>query len=213
MHSRVMTAGRSVGSVAVAVLLVIGCGGGPAATSRVPDATPAPPTTPPAETTPQAEITPSPVSTDNSSTILDAGTGWSTTVEVTLSTGIYTDEFAEGSFTSTGATRLCGTTMFFPSGFLYEFPNDLDPRQIEDVAFGATELLPGTTTSSFSISVSISAEAAGGGHPKTYLDPSAGTGNSGTAQLTIADGERRLVLDAAGEGGVTVHLTAVCTST
>ncbi|MEP7361263.1 MAG: hypothetical protein ABI744_06770 [Chloroflexota bacterium] len=192
---------------ALALFVILGCGGAgaPATTTPEPTATQDPSSVQP--TTP--EIT-APASAGPTDSALDSGIAWPTTVETTLSSGIYVDEFAQGSFSSSAPARLCGPSFIFPSGFLFEFPRD-PGGDVEDVTFGAEQLLPGTSTSSFSINVSIAASAAGGGHPLTSLDPSSRATDSGSASLSVAvDGTRTLVVDAAGEGGVTIHLSAVC---
>ena len=161
-------------------------------------------------TTPETTVAP-PAGATDSTTSLDTGTDWPTTVNVTLSTGIYTNEFADGTFTSAATARQCGIIELSPRGFVFGFPHDIEHHDVEDVTFGADELLPGTSTSSFSISVNIDT-AAMGTRPGTSLDPSRPqSGDTGTAQLSVVNGTRTLTLDAAGEGGVTIHLVAVCT--
>lgn len=160
-------------------------------------------------TTPETTAAP-PAGPTDSTTSLDTGLDWPTTVDATLSTGIYVDEFADGNFTSAATARQCGTNVLFPRGFLFGFPHDIEHHDVEDVTFSAQELLPGTSTSSFSISVNIDS-AAMGPRPLTFLNPSdPQSGDTGKAQLSVVNGTRSLVVDAAGEGGVTIHLTAVC---
>jgi hypothetical protein len=162
------------------------------------------------DTTPEASAI-TPAGPTDSSATLDTGLDWPTTVEVALSTGTYVNEFADGHFTSAATASQCGPSVLFPNGFLLGFPHDIDPHDIEDATFSAPALLPGASTSSFSISVSIAPSAANGPHPKTYLDTTdASSGASGNAQLSVVNGTRTLTLDAADAGGVSVHLTAVC---
>ena len=205
---------RFVGPVAgVTVLLVVitACGGA------------APVTTPTAQphetedvatfqpvTTPETTAVPPAGATDSTAS-LDSGTDWPTTVTVTLSTGIYTNEYGDGTFSSAGTARQCGTDEFGPRGFSFGFPKDIEQHHdVEDVTFGADELLPGTSTSSFSISVNID-PAVQGLRPATVLNPSnPQSGDTGTAQLSVVNGTRSLTVDAAGQGGVTIHLVAVC---
>ena len=161
-------------------------------------------------TTPETTVAP-PAGATDSTTSLDTGTDRPTTVNVTLSTGIYTNEYGDGTFTSAGTARQCGTDEFGPRGFSFGFPKDIEQHHdVEDVTFGADELLPGTSTSSFSISVNID-PAVQGLRPATVLNPSnPQSGDSGTAQLSVVNGTRSLTVDAAGQGGVTIHLVAVC---
>ena len=161
-------------------------------------------------TTPETTVAP-PAGPTDSTASLDSGLDWPTTVDATMSTGIYDKEFADGEFTSTATARQCGTSAFLPGGFEFGFPHDIEHHDVEDVTFGAQELLPGTSTSSFSISVNIDS-AAQDLRPLTSLDPSnPQSGDTGTAQLSVVNGKRSLTVDAAGEGGVTIHLVAVCT--
>ena len=161
-------------------------------------------------TTPETTVAPPAGATDSTAS-LDTGTDWPTTVDVTLSTGIYTNEFGDGTFTSAGTARQCGTIELSPSGFEFGFPRDSAHHDVDDVTFGADELLPGTSTSSFSISVNID-PAVQGLRPATVLNPSnPQSGDTGTARLSVVNGARTLTVDAAGEGNVTIHLVAVCT--
>jgi hypothetical protein len=197
------------------VLLVVITACGAAAPVTTPTAQPnetehvssfQPVTTP--ETT--AETTVAPATGPTDSTASDTGLDWPTTVDATMSTGIYDKEFADGHFTSAATARQCGSTVLFPRGFLFGFPHDIQHHDVEDVTFSAQELLPGTSTSSFSISVNIDS-AAMGPRPLTFLNPSdPQSGDTGNAQLSVVNGTRSLIVDAAGEGGVTIHLTAVC---
>jgi hypothetical protein len=142
---------------------------------------------------------------------MDSGPDWPTTVDVTLSPGQYVDEFAEGSFSSAGPTRICGNYSFAPNSFNLEFPRDGDGLDIQDVTFNANELTPGTTTTAFYISVTISEEAIDDVRPSTVLDTSDPRfGASGTAELSVVDGQRVLTVDAADEDGMSVQLTATC---
>lgn len=143
----------------------------------------------------------------------DSGTGWPTTVSADLSPGIYVNEFANGSFGSTGPARACGNAFpsLFPRGFHFYFPQDLAHHDIQDVTFSAEDLVPGTSTTSFSISVDIDSPSAGQ-PPGTVIDATRpASGATGVARLSEADGTRTLVVDATGEGGISIKLTAVCT--
>jgi hypothetical protein len=130
---------------------------------------------------------------------------------VTLSTGRFLTEFAEGTFSSAATARACGSTSLSPGDFVFEFPQDADSLDVEDVSFGTEQLLPGSSSSLFGINVSIS-QAAAGAHPLTALDTTNPTsGASGTAQLSIsANGARNLTVDVVDKAGVAVHLKAVC---
>ena len=84
-----------------------------------------------------------PAGPTDSTASLDTGLEWPTTVNTTMSSGIYVDEFAEGDFASAGTARQCGSTEFLPNGFLFGFPYDSGHHDVGDVLFGADELLPG----------------------------------------------------------------------
>ena len=142
---------------------------------------------------------------------MDSGNDWPTTVSTTLSPGKFVDEFATGGFTSTGTARECGPNIIFPSGFLFGFPHDTDPHDIEDVTFSAAELTPGTSTTAFYISVNISEEAGHGALPATVLDTTnTNDSASGTASLSLIGGQRSLTVDASDKDGISIHLTAAC---
>jgi hypothetical protein len=143
---------------------------------------------------------------------MDSGAGWPTQVDVTLSPGRYIYTYANGSFSSSASARICGRYSFAPGGFDFGFPLDTGEQAIQDVTFSADVLDPGTTTSAFHIDVTISEEASGGiRESSTVLDTIVGhSGASGTAQLSVVDGQRMLTVDAADEDGVSVHLVATC---
>ena len=205
----------TVAILALTLVLSVGCAAGlPAATPTTkPNQTVAAATLEP-ETTPVIEPSTSaaPGATAESS---DSGTGWPTTVSAVLGPGIYVNEFANGSFGSTGPARACGNAFpsLFPRGFDFEFPQDSAHHDIEDVSFSAVDLVPGTSTASFYIDVDINSPSAGQ-PPGTVIDtsnPASSSGGTGLAQLSEGDGTRTLVVDATGKGGVSIHLTAVCT--
>jgi hypothetical protein len=194
---------------AVLVLMTACAGAPPAPTTNAPPNPTQRVSTPAAVGTPETTGAP-PAASSGSADTLDTGLDWPTTVNTTLSTGTYEKEFAEGSFSSSANASQCGPTVLFPNGFLFGFPHDINGHDIEDVSFSAHQLVPGSSTSSFSISVSIS-EAAAGARAKTFLDTDdMSSGASGTAQLSVVNGARHLVVDAADDGGVSVHLIAVC---
>ncbi len=212
---------RFVWSVAAlaALLVVTACGGAPAATPArtltLPTLRPNP-TEPPVTTflpitTPEFTFGPLPT-LDDSTGSLDNGNDWPTTVSTTLSPGKFTQEFANGSFTDAGPARECGPNLIYPTGFLFGFPHDLGSHAIDDITFSALELTPGTTATTFFISVNISEEAGGGVHPATVLDTSdTRSGAAGTAQLSEEGGVRHLVVQASDSDGIEIHLTATCT--
>ena len=197
-------------------LLLAGCTGAPVGT---PTGTPTH-GTPTAAVTNEPEPTPviepttsvSPGATDESS---DSGNDWPATVTADLSPGIFVNEFANGSFTSSGPATACGNAFpsLFPRGWDMDFPHDSAHHDIEDVTFSADDLVPGTSTTSFYISVSIDSPSAGS-PPSTVIDaknPESSSGGAGLAQVSESAGTRTLVVDATGKGGVSIHLTAVCT--
>jgi len=158
--------------------------------------------------TPAAEPTATASSTEGSSA--DNGNGWPVTVTATIA-GTTTD--SDGTYSATGPARLCGNPLasIDPTAhlFSFEFPLDgtFNPR---DIAFGAEDLLPGTTTSLFNIGVTI-VNSAGHEPPATVITPDLpDRGDTGTATLTEADGKRTVTLQAAGYYGETIQLTAVC---
>ena len=203
---------RPIATLALSLAVISGCGGAPPVVT---------PTARPTETEDVSTVAPNPTTAEPAATpvaptdstgLMDPAVDWPTTVTVTLSTGRFVDEFAQGTFTSARTARNCENDMLSPRGFGFGFPHDAEGADVEDVSFGAQELLPGTSTSSFNISVSISAAAAGGLHPLTSLDPSdPKSGASGTAQLSVAaGGARTLVVDVADKDGVSIRLTAIC---
>jgi hypothetical protein len=201
-------------ALGLALVTLNACGGQPpAATPRITEPAPTEEPTNEPESTPVNEpSTPaSPAPTGAS----DSGNDWPATVTADLNPGIYVNEFANGSFTSSGPATACGNAFpsLFPRGWDMYFPHDSAHHDIEDVTFSADDLVPGTSTSSFYISVSIDTPSAGS-PPATVIDaknPESSSGGTGLAQVSESDGTRTLVVDATGKGDVSIHLTAVCT--
>lgn len=195
---------RSLALVALVVLLATGCGG------QLPAAEPTDEpidTFEPEDTFDDTDPTLPPQPTDATG-LLDFGSGLPTNVETVLDSGIYGTQFAEGSFSSAGASRSCGGLSVYPRGLTFEFPHGLPTDDIQDVTFFAEELVPGTSTSSFQLSVSV-ANATIGSPDKTGLNTADGA--TGTATLNVdEEGARKLVADITGEGGISVHLEATC---
>ncbi len=208
-----MTLALALGlAVALALVTLNACGGQPSvATPTI--AEPAPteePTNEPQSTPVNEPSTPaSPAATGEA----DSGNDWPTSVTADLNPGIYVNEFANGSFTSAGPATACGNAFpsLFPRAFNLYFPHDSAHHDIEDVTFDAEDLVPGTSTALFYISVSIDTPSAGS-PPATVIDTrDAASGATGLAQVSESDGTRTVVIDATGDGDTSIHLTAVCT--
>jgi hypothetical protein len=137
----------------------------------------------------------------------DIGNGRPSTVTVTIA-GNTTG--ANGTHTATGTTRVCGNALLNltgnPNGFNYEFPfeGEHDP---EDVSFSAENLLPGTTTSTFYLSLGIVTNQI---TPSIIADPGGTAGDAGTATRTEAGGTTTLVIHATNNRSETIDLTATC---
>lgn len=210
---------RASSALAVTLALcwaIAGCGGGastatnPLPTADVstdePEATEEPePTDAPEATAPADSVQPGASLDPN-----DLGNGRPVTVTVTVS-GTTTQ--GDGSYTATGVSRACGNAAINMTGntkaFNLEFPFEETP-QVRDVAFTADDLLPGTTTSSFHIGVSIQTPV---GHepPSIVIDTMPdGPGHTGTAQRSEANGTTTLIVDGVDDLGVTLHMTATC---
>ena len=128
-------------------------------------------------------VTPSPLPVETAPAEVDSGNGRPASITLELS-GTTTQ--ADGSYTSSGVARLCGNAVMNLTGnvreFSFEFPNDSDDHQIGDVTFSAQDLLPGATTTSFHIGVSVTT-ADGHEPPATVVDTEqAGSDDTGSAQ-------------------------------
>lgn len=197
--------------IAVALALVFAlsaCTGGTPAASE-PDESEDVATMEPAPTT--EVVTPSPLPVETAPAEVDSGNGRPASITLELS-GTTTQ--ADGSYTSSGVARLCGNAVMNLTGnvreFSFEFPNDSDDHQIGDVTFSAQDLLPGATTTSFHIGVSVTT-ADGHEPPATVVDTEqAGSDDTGSAQRSKIGGTTTLTLDASDEIGQTIHLTATC---
>ena len=118
----------------------------------------------PAEPTAVAPITEAPGATAE-----DDGHLRPADITLTLS-GTHTN--SDGTYASSGAARICGNAMINFTGdlhaFNFEWPYEGE-HEIVDVAFGARELSPGTTTPLFSVNVDVHAKA-GGEPPSIVVD-------------------------------------------
>lgn len=140
--------------------------------------------------------------------LLDFGHGLPTNVMAILDSGIFVTQFADGTFTSAGASRSCGGLAVYKRGFSFEFPDAAATGDIRDTTFFAEELVPGTSTSSFQLSVSVG-NATIGSPDVTGLNTADGA--TGTASLTVdEEGARKLVADIADDDGISVHLDVTC---
>ena len=190
--------------VAALLLGVSACGGTPAATGPV-ESDDAPGLTPGA-TIPGSETTTEP---DGTSGALDDGNG--RPVEITLVISGSTS--SDGSYTASGQARYCGNPVMNltgnPRAFGFEFPVEGE-HEIEDVTFSADDLAPGSTTPLFHIGVSVKAKL-GGEPPSTVIHPDQpGSGDSGSAQLSVANDTRTLVVQGTNDFGDSISLTATC---
>jgi hypothetical protein len=189
------------------VLAISACGGAAApsepesAIGSVIEETAAPPPT----TTDDTAATPEPSTGE-----VDDGNGKPARIELTLSG---TKNLSDGTYSSSGPARLCGDGVMHltgnPKAFQFEFPLD-GQSQIGDVTFSADDLLPGTSTSVFHVSVNVT--TADGSQPAaTVVHPDlAGSGDTGTASRSESDGTITLVVDGSDDVGQTIHMTATC---
>lgn len=193
--------------VAVALVLALAaCSGTPAATGPAETddvATLAPETTPAADNS-------GPAATEGNGGVNDIGNGRPTTLSVTVAG---TTTGADGSYSASGTTRICGNAQLNLTGntrgFDYAFPFEGE-HQIEDVTFDAEDLLPGTSTTSFNVDVNV--VTSDGGHPPSIvIHPNVpDSGDTGSAQRSDAGGTTTLTVDATNDFGETIHLTATC---
>jgi len=140
----------------------------------------------------------------------DIGNGRPTTVTLTVGG---TTTGADGSYSATGTTRICGNAQLNLTGntrgFNYAFPFEGE-HQIGDVTFNAEDLLPGSATTSFYISVNVTA-ADGHEPPSVVIQPNdPDSGDSGNAQRSDSGGTTTLTLKATNDFGETISLTATC---
>jgi hypothetical protein len=195
---------RSSSVLAVSLVLVLAaCGGAPASTpaSLASDDVPtfAPEVTNPGIATEQPGET---------TAANDLGNGRPVDITLTLAGTRDTD----GTYHATGISRACGNAMVNMTGnmraFNFEFPFEATP-EVEDVSFAAEDLVAGSTTSSFHVDVTVIPM---NGMPSLVIDTtdSGPAGHTGTAQRTEANGTTTLVVEAADDLGVSLHLTATC---
>ena len=191
--------------------------------SSTPAATPSPVATQPVITEPRPTeppasevIEPTPTAADSGSgDHLSDGNGWPVDVSATLS-GTFND--SDGSYSATGEARWCGvafySVMLNPRAFFFEFPLDDATGNITDVTFSADDLVPGASTTTFHISVSVHT-GAGFDPAATVVDPgTTGIASSGTgsAQLAADASTRTLQLEASTNDGETIKLKGICSA-
>lgn len=193
--------------VAVALVLALAaCSGTPAATgpAETDDIESLAP-----QTTPAAGNS-APAATEGSGGVNDIGNGRPTTITLTVSG---TTTGANGSYSDSGTTRICGNAQLNLTGntrgFDYAYPFEGE-HQIEDVTFDAEDLLPGTSTTSFNVDVNVVASS--GGHPPSIvIHPNvADSGDTGSAQRSDSDGTTTFTVDATNDAGQTIHMTVTC---
>ena len=132
------------------------------------------------------------------------------TIKLTL-TNTLTE--SDGVYTATGPARFCGNAVYNMTGnlraFNFEFPAD-GQYDINDVSFGAGDLVDGTTTGLFTIGVNV-ITGAGGQPPATVIHPDqVGSGDSGSATRTESEGTTSLVVHAVNSAGETLDLQGTC---
>jgi hypothetical protein len=133
---------------------------------------------------------------------------------VTITLVISHTNDSDGTYTASGPARFCGNAVMNltgnPNEFSVEFPQDPGNYEIEDVTFGADDLLPGTTTPSFDLEVTVHAKK-GGVPPATIVHPDQpNSGDSGTATRVESGGQTTVTVDGVNDFGDNVHLEAHC---
>ena len=198
---------RSRIGVALAFVFVLaGCSGPPGATREPITPEPIPseaPTSAPTEA-PSVEVSSAPQA---SSVVPDNGTGRNATIHLDISNSRLD---SDGSYSATGPVRYCGDALYGfgnDRAFNFEFPLS-GTHEIEDVTFGALDLLPGSSTSELHIGVSV--RTAGGQEPPATVVDTHNKGNSASAQLSVSGGMTTLVVHGADDSGQTINLTATC---
>jgi hypothetical protein len=199
-----------VAVVALVILVSIAaCAGTPSAgkpSAGTPVASEPTPTVAPA-TTPRA-VSPTPGASIAGTATPDPGTGRPMSIDLRISSTNNSD----GDYHASGPARLCGTLSIFaaePGAFSFEFTGTA-ATEIEDVTFGAHDLLPGSSTALFSIGVNVKAKK-GGQPPATVIHPDQpGSGDTGTATRTESGGTTTLVVDAVNDFGEVIHLEGTC---
>jgi hypothetical protein len=186
------------------LLLLAGCAAGPGATGPAEtDSSVTEPTfsleSEPTDAAVPIDETPQPAN--------DIGNGRPSTVTVTIAGNT---SGANGTYTATGTTRVCGNAQLNysgnPKGFNYEFPYEGEHNP-NDVSFAAEDLLPGTSTSTFHVDIGITTNQI---TPSIIGDPGGTAGDAGTATRTEAGGTTTLVIHATNNRSETIDLTATC---
>jgi hypothetical protein len=196
-----MTARRGLSGIAVLVL-VTACtatpaSSGPAATDDFTEPT----------FTVEPEATDEPLLSYEAPPENDLGNQLPATVTVSISGNT---SGANGSYTASGLTRICGNLQLNftgnPNGFNLEvwYDGEHNPN---DVSFAAENLLPGTTTSAFNVDIGITTNQI---TPSIIANPGGTVGDAGTATRTESGGITTLVIHATNNRSETIDLTATC---
>jgi len=198
----------------VTALVAAACTGGPGAGSatRAPTSATGVETEEPAETAPgtPTPVEPEPSEPGGNPDAPDIGDGRPATITIVLS-GTSTD--SDGTYEASGPARLCGNALFNLTGsttaFSFEYPQSSD-EQINDVTFGAEDLVPGSSTTDFHLGVNVTT-AKGHEPPATVINADEpDSGDTGTAQLSDSNGATTLVANGTNDLGETATLTVTC---
>ena len=207
---------RSMGTLLALAGLLSACGGGatPGATilpTGSADETAEPDETEAVDATiPVATPGPTTETSSGSDDATGVGTGRPVSVTASLSSS---KRQIDGTYSATGTARACGHQFIALTGreFQLQFPKELTPTQVSDVTFFASDLAGGTSTTAFSLSLSVMPRP-DYSPPKSFYDtnPEAASGDSGTATRSEAGGTTTLTIDVTASSGEHLNLTATC---
>lgn len=138
--------------------------------------------------------------------------GFERPAEVTLTlAGTMFDE--DGSYTASGPSVYCGNVQLNVTGntraFGFEF-GEPDESGIENISFGADDLVPGSTTTTFYLSANVIAPVGGAGPDTIVQAGEPGYDDTGTASLSEANGTATLIVQGTNEDGGSMNMTVTC---
>lgn len=161
-------------------------------------------------TTTPAVVNPTESAPDATASPNVAGFGRPAEVTLVLAGTMFEED---GAYTASGPARYCGNTQINLTGNLRAFGFEFaEPGEgdIEDITFSADDLVPGSTTTSFYLSANVVAPVGGTG-PATIVQPKyPGSGDSGTASLSEADGTSTLIVQGTNVDGGSMNMTVTC---